>query len=115
MARLKAIPFLLSVSLFGAGLAACSDSKTKPGDGATATPSETKAAASSPAADVYPENGLSKTQKVTLKAGLFESGMGREWFDYAVDTFQKKFPNVTIEVTSSPTIDTILNTKKKKQ
>lgn len=61
--------------------------------------------------DVYPENGLSKSEKVTLKLGFFESGMKREYIDYAMDTFKAKFPNVNFEVTYSPSIDKIVETK----
>lgn len=62
-------------------------------------------------ADVYPENGLPKDQKVTLKFAFLENGNGREWIDYAMDTFKKKFPNVSFETTYSPKIDTISATK----
>ncbi|WP_158560526.1 extracellular solute-binding protein [Paenibacillus contaminans] len=61
--------------------------------------------------NVYPENGLPKDQKVTLKFGYWENGNGREWIDYAMDTFKKKFPNVSFDTTYSPKIDTITNTK----
>jgi N-acetylglucosamine transport system substrate-binding protein len=44
--------------------------------------------------EVYEENGLPKNEKVTLKIAVFEGGMGREWCDYAMDTFEAKFPNV---------------------
>jgi len=61
--------------------------------------------------DVYPENGLPKNEKVTIKYAVWENGNGREWIDYAMDTFKKKFPNVSFDVTYSPTIDTITSTK----
>jgi N-acetylglucosamine transport system substrate-binding protein len=60
---------------------------------------------------VYPENGLPKDVKVTLKVGFFESGMGRGWFDFAMDSFKRKFPNVSFEVVYSPKIDMITGTK----
>jgi len=60
---------------------------------------------------VYEENGLPKDEKVTLKFAFWESGAGREWIDYALKTFQEKFPNVTIDTTYSPKIDTIITTK----
>lgn len=77
------------------------------------TATETTGTAATPAAneEVYPENGLSKDQKVTLKFAYWENGSGREWFDYALETFKKKFPNVTIDTTYSPKIDTIIGTK----
>jgi N-acetylglucosamine transport system substrate-binding protein len=63
------------------------------------------------AEDVYEENGLPKDQKVTLKVGFFEGGMGREWFDYAMDTFKQKFPNVSFDVVYSSEIAGITSTK----
>ncbi|GAA3401208.1 extracellular solute-binding protein [Paenibacillus hodogayensis] len=67
----------------------------------------------SPAAEtkVYAENGLPQDEKVTLKVGFFEGGMGREYFDYAMDTFKKKFPNVNFAVTYSPEMTKIITTK----
>ncbi|WP_062108157.1 ABC transporter substrate-binding protein [Bacillus niameyensis] len=60
--------------------------------------------------EVY-ENGLPKNEKVTLKYGFFVGGYGREWVDYAIDTFTEKYPNVKIEITASPDISQILSTK----
>lgn len=60
---------------------------------------------------VYPENGLPKNEEVTLKVGFFLAGMGQEYFDYAVSTFQEKFPNVKFDILSSPTISDIIGTK----
>jgi N-acetylglucosamine transport system substrate-binding protein len=60
---------------------------------------------------VYAENGLSKEEKVTLKLAFWENGGGREWIDHAIETFTAKFPNVTFDVTYSPTIETIIATK----
>ncbi|MFD0716199.1 ABC transporter substrate-binding protein [Paenibacillus sp. GCM10027626] len=64
-----------------------------------------------PEADVYAENGLPKDEKVTLKFAYWENGGGREWIDYAIETFTAKFPNVSFDVTYSPTIETIIATK----
>ncbi len=61
--------------------------------------------------EVYEENGLPKNEKVTLKIAVFEGGMGREWCDYAMDTFETKFPNVKFEPVYSPKIGTIIQTK----
>lgn len=74
----------------------------------TSTPSDT---AAPPESAVYEENGLPKDEKVVLKVGFFEAGMGREWFDYAMDTFKEKFPNVSFEVTYSPKIGDLTATK----
>ncbi|BBH23527.1 sugar ABC transporter substrate-binding protein [Paenibacillus baekrokdamisoli] len=61
--------------------------------------------------NVYPENGLPKDKKVTLKFGYWENASGREWIDYAIETFTKKYPNVSFDTTYSPKIDTITATK----
>ena len=48
--------------------------------------------------EVYPENGLPKDRKVTISAIYPVAGCGKEYFEYAVETFQKKFKNVKINV-----------------
>jgi len=77
------------------------------------TPSASDKAASTPSAadNVYPENGLPKDQKVTLKFGVWEAGGGREGISYAMKTFTEKFPNVTFDPTFSPDIFKIVSTK----
>ncbi|RAV18986.1 extracellular solute-binding protein [Paenibacillus contaminans] len=80
------------------------ENKGEPAKSASPSPASKQAA-------VYPENGLPKDEKVTLKFGFFEGGSGREWFDYAMETFKKKFPNVSFEVVYSPKIGDLVNTK----
>lgn len=48
--------------------------------------------------EVYPENGLPKDKNVTLSILFAEAGVQKSYFEYAVESFQDKFPNVTIEV-----------------
>jgi N-acetylglucosamine transport system substrate-binding protein len=60
--------------------------------------------------NVY-ENGLPKEEEVTLQYGYFEGGLGRDWVDYAIETFEEAYPNVTIEILSSPDIAQILSTR----
>lgn len=48
--------------------------------------------------EVYPENGLPKDKKVTIRAIYPVQGTGKEQFSYAVETFEKRFPNVKIDV-----------------
>lgn len=60
--------------------------------------------------EVY-ENGLPKKEEVTLKYGFFEGGLGRDWVDYAIETFEEKYPNVTIEIQASPDMSQILSTR----
>ena len=47
---------------------------------------------------VYPENGLPRNIKIKIRAIFPVQGMGKEQFAYAVETFERKFPNVKIEV-----------------
>lgn len=104
---------LAGLFLIGA-LMACAraipDNNASPPQAGANEPEATDAAQQGDVA-VYPENGLPMEEKVTLKMGFFESGMGREYIDYAMDTFKQKFPNVSFEVTYSPTIKTIIGTK----
>src|SRR5690625_3838990 len=60
--------------------------------------------------NVY-ENGLPKEEEITLQYGYFEGGLGRDWVDYAIETFEEAYPNVTIEILSSPDIAQILSTR----
>ncbi|BBH24250.1 hypothetical protein Back11_55950 [Paenibacillus baekrokdamisoli] len=94
-------------------LTACSGNKENTADkpSATNTDKGTGAGEKTTESDVYPENGLPKNEKVTLKFAYWENANGREWIDYAMDTFKKKFPNVSFETTYSPKIDTIIGTK----
>ncbi|MFD0716630.1 ABC transporter substrate-binding protein [Paenibacillus sp. GCM10027626] len=61
--------------------------------------------------EVYPENGLPKDEKVVLKVGFWENGGGRSWMDAAMKKFTDKYPNVTFDITSTPTLETILEPK----
>ncbi|MBP1988528.1 ABC transporter substrate-binding protein [Paenibacillus eucommiae] len=80
-------------------------------------PEETGAAESTPkattdsAGDVYPENGLSKTEKVKIKLAIDENGYGRAWIDNAISIFTEKYPNVSFDITSSPKVGDMVNTK----
>ncbi|PYI56545.1 ABC transporter substrate-binding protein [Paenibacillus flagellatus] len=95
------VPLLIALLL-----AACSSG------GTGSAPNEAGEQGQAPAAGgTYPENGLPKDEKVKLKIAVWENGNGREWVDYAMQSFSKKFPNVTFEPTYSPTISTIITTK----
>ncbi len=59
----------------------------------------------------YPENGLSKYTKVNLNIAFYESITGKEWMEYAISSFEKKFPNVKISLTSSYTISSLIQSK----
>lgn len=103
---------LIAVSM----LAACSGNNNSPAasTNSESSPAATTESSTSPTAsesNVYPENGLPKDEKVTLKFAFWENGNGREWIDYAMETFKKKFPNVDFDTTYSPTIETIIGTK----
>lgn len=98
----KVIMFtLLIVMLVGCGL---------PGAKNTSNESEKNKETPKASGDVY-ENGLPKDQEVTLKYGFFEGGIGRDWVDDAIETFEEKYPNVTIEILASPDISQILSTR----
>jgi len=109
----KSVAGLMAAVLPMAAVIGCSG-----GGSGSSSPSPTKAASSAPSSapsdnksDVYPENGLSKTEKVTIKWGYWENGYGREWADNAIKKFTEKYPNVKFEVTSSPVIRDLIGTK----
>lgn len=91
----------LAVAMSGSLLAGCTAKTEQPS--ASQPQNQTKG-------EVY-ENGLSKTEKVTLKVGFFMGGYGREWFDYAVKSFQAKYPNVSFDVTASADMKNMIQTK----
>lgn len=101
MRLLKRIGILFLVVILMSGMTACGESN---GNGETTT-TEAKETGN------YPENGLSREDDVTLEMAMFEGGVGVKWMQYAIDTFEEKFPNVKINMTASPTIDTIITTK----
>ncbi|WP_409344280.1 ABC transporter substrate-binding protein [Paenibacillus sp. MBLB4367] len=103
MKSVAAVSACLMLSLTALGCAKEADKSPA----SSASPAGTQAKE----ANVYPENGLPKDEKVNLKVGFSETGMGREWFDYAMDSFKKKFPNVSFEVVYSPKIADITGTK----
>ncbi|GAA3405920.1 extracellular solute-binding protein [Paenibacillus hodogayensis] len=103
--KMKSISTALALSLVALSAVGCAKAQEPAKDAAPAPQNGTSQGAA------YTENGLPKDQKVTLKVGFFESGMGREWFDFAMNTFKEKFPNVSFEVVYSPKIDTITGTK----
>ncbi|MFB9753377.1 extracellular solute-binding protein [Paenibacillus hodogayensis] len=109
---IKPLVALLACSALALSAAACGGSSESGSGASGGTSSDTGAPAGTAAkSSVYPENGLPTDQKVTLKFGFFEGGMGREYIDYAMDTFKKKFPNVSFEVVYSPKIGDIINAK----
>lgn len=97
----KITAFSLAVAMLGSLLAGCTGETEQPS--ASQPQNQTKE-------EVY-ENGLPKTEKVTLKVGFFMGGYGREWFDYAVKSFQAKYPNVSFDVTASADMKNMLQTK----
>ncbi|HEX2986169.1 MAG TPA: extracellular solute-binding protein [Caproiciproducens sp.] len=78
------------------------------------SPKENKAASTDnkqSTTDVYKENGLPKDKKVTLSIAVWENGYGKNYWNSWKDSFEKKYPNVTIKYTFSPNISDIVNTK----
>lgn len=107
---LRAISLLAIFALLAVGLVACGGGEEAAGDtGGTEGGGED--AGTEEEVEVYEENGLPKNEEVTIKYGFFEAGAGREWFDYAVDTFTEKFPNVSFDIQASPDIAKITQTK----
>lgn len=93
---------------------ACTDNAENTGSkkGETAgTVEKTSDATVEKVINVYEENGLPKDEEVTLKIAIFEGGSGREWYNDAMNSFVKKFPNVKLEPIFSPKIGTIIQTK----
>ncbi|GIP32644.1 extracellular solute-binding protein [Paenibacillus sp. J2TS4] len=113
--KLKTITILLLCFLVSITVLACAKKyeggESSPTPAPSADASDNTKDKDTAEEEVYPENGLPKNEKVTLKMGFFEAGMGREYIDYALDTFKQKFPNVSFEVTYSPTVQTVVNTK----
>lgn len=100
------LSFMMALSL----LAGCTDSsggKTE----SSGSPAPTNSGGTKTEANVYPENGLPKDEKVVIKVGFWESGSGRAWMDTAVKKFTEKYPNVSFDITASPTLSTILEPK----
>ncbi len=60
---------------------------------------------------VYASNGLPKYKKVALKLAMFQGGVGTAWMSYAISKFHALFPNVTIKMDPSPSIDQKITTK----
>lgn len=112
---LKAASASLASVVVLTSLAACGGNNTNENAASPSASAGASAGASASASDagsqVYEENGLPKDEKVTLKVGFFEGGMGRAWFDTAMASFKEKFPNVSFDVTYSPTISQVTQTK----
>jgi len=109
----KTVAGLLAAVIPMAAVIGCSD-----GESGSTSPSPTKTNSSASnsvpnddKSDLYPENGLSKTEKVTIKWGYWENGYGRKWADNAIEKFTEKYPNVKFEITSSPVIRDLIGTK----
>lgn len=108
----KSFVVVMALTLLALAVAACSG-KSEPAEPNEPAPSGQEASTNGTEAvsDTYEENGLPKNENVILKVGFFEAGNGRAWFDYAVESFMEKFPNVKVDITASPKIDTLIQTK----
>ncbi|WP_256759684.1 ABC transporter substrate-binding protein [Cohnella sp. WQ 127256] len=108
---------LLSLVMVVVLLAGCGGNKNNEQASSTASakssesPSASASASSSASESNVYDNGLSKDDKVTLQMGFWEAGGGRAWMDLAVKKFTEKYPNVTFDITSTPTLNTILEPK----
>ena len=100
----------VAAALSLAMLAGCGGNSGKNEASPSTTPAGSDKPGVSAAVETY-ENGLPKNEEVTLKVGFFVGGYGREWFDYAVESFTAKYPNVKVDITASADMKTILSTK----
>ncbi|BBH24228.1 hypothetical protein Back11_55730 [Paenibacillus baekrokdamisoli] len=107
----KALGMLVSVAMMFTIVIGCSSSKETGEQTTKPSNSDSPSTSTSKDADVYPENGLSKTEKVTIRFGYWENGYGREWVDHAIAKFTEKYPNVKFDVTYSPKIMDLISTK----
>lgn len=104
---------LMFVLLFAVVIAGCSSKDKNTGNSPEVSTSP-KAEASQtpqPEANIYPENGLSKDEKVKIKIAIDENGYGRAWVDNAIKIFTTKYPNVSFDTTASPKIGEMVTTK----
>ncbi|MBP1993911.1 ABC transporter substrate-binding protein [Paenibacillus eucommiae] len=106
----KVSAILLSFMMVLVLLAGCTGG-SKDKQESSSTPAATSNEGTNAETNVYPENGLSKDEKVTIKVGFWESGAGRAWMDLAVKNFTAKYPNVSFDITATPTLETILEPK----
>jgi N-acetylglucosamine transport system substrate-binding protein len=113
MNRNKKLSGLMILVLLVVVIAGCNnkDNKASSSTEVSASPQAEPSLASQPEANIYPENGLSKDEKVKIKIAIDENGYGRAWVDNAIEIFTKKYPNVSFETTASPKIATMVDTK----
>lgn len=103
--------WVVAVTLMMAVAAGCGDKDNKPSATGAGENSSSAPTAAENKGDVYPENGLSKTEKVKIKLAIDENGYGRSWVDNAIAKFTAKYPNVSFDITSSPKVGDMINTK----
>jgi ABC-type sugar transport system, periplasmic component len=111
---LKVLCSVLVLAILLTAFTACGKESTNTGtqgSTSTGTKGSTSTSTQGSTSNVYPENGLSKDEEVTLKLAFFEAGYGRDYIDELTAAFSKKFPNVKFEITASPKIGDIINTK----
>jgi len=83
------------------------DSSTK----ASSTQAGTEQASKETQSNVYPENGLSRDEKVELKVAIEDKGLGKVFFEAIADDFMKDYPNVKLDITASPTISDVIKAR----
>jgi len=109
----KLFASMISLGLVLTLAAGCSGNSNPPPaeKGTTGTNGSNQGSSTTTEDEVYPENGLSKSEKVTIRWGYWENGYGRAWMDNAVAKFIEKYPNVSFDITSSPVIRDLISTK----
>ncbi|QNK56299.1 extracellular solute-binding protein [Paenibacillus sp. PAMC21692] len=111
MKKIKKTSTLLAVIclLLTTVLAGCGSNENKEGQSASPGNSASSLPQSTQSSD-YPE-GLSPDDKITLKMAAPDQGFGTAMFELAVGRFMEIYPNVKIELTTSPKITEIVGAK----
>ncbi|MFD2332866.1 extracellular solute-binding protein [Cohnella sp. GCM10020058] len=107
---IRSLAVLFVFAFLSVAILACSKNNSADTPTATGTASQ-PGTNQTEESKVYTENGLPKDKEVTIKVGFFENAYGRAWFDTAVKLFTEKYPNVKIDITSSPDIGKLIDTR----
>lgn len=106
----RTVCFCLLFALLVSLIAGCTQ-KTKVDSQPTTVTAESELNGGEAASEETYENGLPKHEEVTLKFGIFDGGTGTGYVEAGIKAFEKLYPNVTIEMTASPDIQTLIDTK----
>lgn len=105
------ISIYLTVVMIVGLIAGCSNGNQSGGGGQNGESSGTDKGTNVQQSDAVYANGLSRTEEVTLKFGIFDGGNGTGYIEAGIKEFEKRYPNVNIELSASPDIATLIDTK----